>query len=357
MRPQSKLRDRVFVLTYTALLIFAAQVISAYGQRSTGIVVESVDNYSLRNGPSKSNSIANGDGFLNNMVFLDSGWHLNARWTDNLVWDTDFMDRSIDPRGNDQANFDMPGTAISYFTGHGFCHTDPMGDGCSTQIRCTTTAACTNPNKNVGERMPGSCRFSPFPADAPRCCYMTDRGAATSASNDQFSGRVDYTSGPIRWGNGGTNMVVLDISCGILPTFWYQALRNANAGVHMIATIMVAGGDTADVSDRGGIFAMADQAYALARVSESWLDTMVWLPASEGGSCPGGGGGHGFNGCGCNIVVAMDSTVEGAVAHMSENWVDLQDDSKDSKGNSFYDAVWQCNYPLSSTNQTAWELP
>ncbi len=355
MRTHKNLCNGALVLTVIALLIVSVPATSAHGQRSTGIVVESVDNYSVRNGPSLSNSIANGDGFLNNMVFQDSGWHLNARWTDNLVWDTDFIDASLDPRGDDTSNFDLPGTAISYFTGHGFCHTNPMGDGCSTQQSCSTTAACTTPNTSIGERFPGSCRFSPM--DAPRCCYMMDRGAATSGSNDQLSGIVDYTSGPIRWGNGGTNMAVLDISCGILPTFWYQALQNANAGVHMIATIMVAGGDTSNVADRGATFAMFDQAYALARVSTSWLETMVFLPASEGGSCPGGGGGHGFNGCGCNIVVAMDTTVEGAVAHMSEDWVDLQDDGRDPRGNSFYDALWQCNYPLNSTNQTAWELP
>jgi len=335
--------------------MIGASAIGAHGQRSTGIVVESVDNYSVRNGPSLKNSVANGDGFLNNMVFLDSGWHLNARWVDPLVWDTDFMDRAADSRGGDFWNFDTPGTAISYFTGHGFCHTNPMGDGCSAQTACTTTSACTAPNTAIGERMPGSCRFSPM--DPARCCYMADRGLATSGSNDRFNGVVDYTSGPIRWGNNGTNMAVLDISCGILPTFWYQALQNANAGVHMVATIMVAGGDTSNVSDRGSTFAAFDQSYALASVSTSWLETMAFLPASEGGSCPGGGGGHGFNGCGCNIVVAMDSTLNSAIAHMSENWVDLQDDARDSKGNSFYSARWLCNYPFTSTDRTAWERP
>ena len=356
MHMQMRLRALVRALTLPMLPLLAGIVVpGSFGQRSTGIVVESVNNYALRNGPSIANSIANGDGFLNNLVFPDSGWQLNVRYTDNLVYDTDFMDSTVDPRGNDVANFDKPGTAISYFTGHGFCHTNPMGDGCHTDQGCTTTRTCTAPNAAIGERLPGSCRFSPM--DQPRCCYMADRGAATSSTGDQFNGVVDYTSGAIRWGNNGTNMVVLDISCGILPTFWYQALQNASAGVHMIATIMTAGGDTANVADRGSTFAMADQSYPLARVSTSWLNTMVWLPAAEGGSCPGGGGGHGFNGCGCNIVVAMDNTSDAAVAHMSENWVDLQDDSKDSKGNSWFDAVWQCNYPLKSTDQTAWELP
>jgi hypothetical protein len=356
MKPHRTLRARIVALACPIILLLAVVlVLRAYAQRSTGIVVESVNNYTTRNGPSIPNSIANGDGFLQNMVFLDSGWHLNARYVDGSVYDTDFMDSSVDPRGADQSNFDMPGTAISYFTGHGFCHTNPMGDGCSTQQACTTSTACTTPNTSIGERLPGSCRFSPV--DPPRCCYMADRGAATSGAGDKFNGVVDYTNGPIRWGNNGTNMVVLDISCGILPTFWYQALQNASAGVHMFATIMVASGDTAGVVDRGATFAMFDRAYALARVSDSWLSTMNYLPASEGNPCPGGGGGHGYNGCGCNIVVAMDNSSAAAVAHMSENWVDLQDDSKDSKGNSWLDAEWQCNYPLKSTTQTAWELP
>ena len=351
MKASKNPRKQFFVSACPFLLAIG---IHAYAQ-SNGIVVESVNNYTVRNGPSIGNSIANGDGFLNNMVFFTSIWHLNNRFTDNLVWDTDFMDSSVDPRGNDANNFDKPGTAISYFTGHGFCHSNPMGDGCSTAQSCTTTTACKTPNTGIGERFPASCRFSPF--DAPRCCYMADRGAATSGSNDKFNGVVDYTSGAVRWGNNGTNMVVLDISCGVLPTFWYQAFRNASAGVHLIATIMVAGGDTDNVPDRGSSFALGYQTNVFSSVANSWLNAMNLLPANEGGSCPGGGGGHGFNGCGCNIVIAIDNSSAAAVAHMSENWFDIQNDAKDSKGNNWFDAIWQCNYPLKSTNQTAWELP
>ena len=355
MKPGNRLTKQIFTLAYLAIpaiVVFA--VVGAYAQ-STGIVVESVNNYSVRNGPSLTNSIANGDGFIQNIAVPNSPFHVTIRYTDNLVWDTDFMDNSVDSRGNDINNFDKPGSAISYFTGHGFCHTNPMGDGCSTNQACTTTTACKTPNTNIGERLPGSCRFSPM--DNPRCCYMADRGAATSGSTDKFNGVVDYTSGPIRWGNNGTNMVVLDISCGVLPTFWYQAFRNASAGVHLIATIMVAGGDTDNVSDRGSAFATGYRTNPGSSVANSWLNAMNLLPANEGGGCPGGGGGHGFNGCGCNIVIALDNSSPAAVAHMSENWNDIQNDAKDSKGNSWFDALWQCNYPLKSTNQTAWELP
>ena len=343
--------------------VACSAVLVLSGCTSNGLVVESVDNYSLRNGPSLSNSIANGDGFLNGMTIDGSPWRRLARWTDLNVWDTDFIDPAVNPIGNDRANFDPPGAAISYFTGHGFCQ-----DGCSTQQSCTTTAACKTPNTAIGERMPGTCRFSPF--DQPRCCYMVDRAAATSGQADQVSGVVGYTSGPIRWGesstsggwaqagtDGGTNMVVLDISCGILPPFWYQALRNAAAGVHMIATIMIAGGDAANVSDRGATFAKMWAANPNGNVAQAWLDTLSSLPASDGGGCPNGGGGHGINGCGCNIVVAMDSTPQGAANRIGEDWIDLRNDNNDAKGNSWYSARWQCNYPLRTGDQSAWELP
>jgi hypothetical protein len=199
---------------------------------------------------------------------------------------------------------------------------------------------------------------------------MADRAAATAGTFDRLNGVVNYTSGPIRWGespssgawagagtDGGTNLVVLDISCGILPPFWYQALQNANAGVQLVATIMIAGGDTANVADRGATFSSFYRANENSRVSDAWLNTMNALPSGEGGSCPGGGGGHGVNGCGCNIIVGMDSTALRASQSMNETWVSLTNDANDALGNNFYTARWQCNYPLRSGDQSAWELP
>jgi hypothetical protein len=359
MWPHASLRSFCSLLGGSIILAVAVLVADANAQ-STGIVVESVNDYGAC--CSLANSIANGDGFMNGMVFPGSRWHLNARWTDGSVYDTDFVDPDINSSGADLANFDMPGTAVSYFTGHGI-----TAHGCSTQ-GCTTTSACMTPNTAAGERMPASCRFSPF--DIPRCCYMVDRAAVTNGSGDQFNGIVNYTGGAIRWGespqagpwagagtNGGTNLVVLDISHGILPTFWTQTLVNANAGVQLIATIMTAGGDTANVADRGPTFASFYRANEFARVSQSWLDTMNALPASEGSSCPGGGGGHGFNGCGCNIIVGMDINQARADGSMNEGWVHLADDSNDALGNQFAAVRWQCNYPFTATDQTAWELP
>ncbi len=266
MGPYRKLRSFVCLLGYSVILTVAVPAINANAQTSTGIIVESVDDYggpgcNKLNSPDLCNSIANGDGFLQGMVFPGSRWHPSGRYTNFGVFDSDFVDPEINAQGKDVAYFDHAGTAISYFTGHGI-----QTDGCSTKQSCTTTSACKTPDPNAGESMPGSCRFSPV--DQARCCYMVDRNLVTYSPFDKFGGYLNYSGGPIRWGespqsggwagagtNGGANLVVLDISHGILPPFWYQTLRNANAGVQMIATMMTAGGDTDNVADRGSTFA------------------------------------------------------------------------------------------------------
>jgi hypothetical protein len=354
-------------LLYTGLLIalLAENTVlpapRANAQTSTGIVVESVTDYGP--GDQLPNAIPNGDGFVQGMVFPGSRFHLNSRWTNGTVYDTDFVDPQINSLGNDQNNFDKPGTAVSYFTGHGSCL-----DGCSTHRSCTTTRACTSPNASAGERLPGTCRFSPF--DAPRCCYLTDRAAITHGTGDRFGGVVNYSRGATRFGespqsgtwagagtDGGANLVVLDISCGILPPFWVDATLNSFAGMQFFATIMVAGGDTAIVADRGSTLAHFYRANENTPIVDSWLNTMASLPAGEGQPCPGGGGGHGFNGCGCNIIVAVDSTRERVFAGLNETWVSLTHDINDAIGNGWAEVRWHCNYALPSTTQSAWELP
>jgi hypothetical protein len=332
---------------------------------STGNVVESVNNFG-GNGDLQ-NSIANGDGFLQGVVFPGSQFFTSARWVDSLVYDTDFLDPAVNPIGNDSNNFDKPGTAISYLTAHGI-----IDAGCST-VTCTTTSACTDPSTAAGgggPRLPGTCRFSPM--DNPRCCYMVDRQAIVHGSGDQFGGLVNYTSGAVRWGNspatggwagagvsGGASVVVLDISHGLLPTFWWQTFQNAAAGVQLILTLMTAGGDTDNVPDRGSTFAAFFRANPNMSVAEAWKDTMNSLPSNEGGACPdpGDGGGHGFNGCGCHVALAFESTVDRAQASLRESWIAITRDSNVALGNQALWLEWQCNYPLRATDQTAWELP
>lgn len=349
------------------LLIVMALGICSSGCRSYGLAVESVDDYSLRNGPSLPNSVASGDGFVRGMTIPGSPWELKHQWTDRDVWDGDFTDSDLARAGQDNLYFDQPGVAISYFTGHGIItHGCALTTGPNSQP-CTTTTACTNPVP--GSRLPGTCRFSPFDMPA-RCCYMVDRMAATAGNSDFNSGLVNYTAGPIRWGespqsggwagagtNGGTNLVVLDISHGILPTFWFQTMQNASAGVHMIATLMTAGGDTNNSAIRGATFARMWAANPSGSVSQAWLDTMSSMPTSDGQPCGTLGGGRGFNGCGCHIVIAMDNSSQAALSKLNEDWIDLRDDKRDAKGNQVNWVRWQCNYTLTSTGPAAWELP
>jgi len=331
-------------------------------QTSTDIIVESVTDYGP--GDQLVNSIPNGDGFAQGMLFPGSRFTAGARYTNSAVYDTDFVDPAANSVGNDTTYFDRRNRAIAYFTGHGI--TD---HGCST-VSCSTSAACTNPATAQGGgafRLPGVCRFSPF--DMPRCCYMVDRQAVTRSPSDKLNGLVNYTGGPIRWGespqsggwagagtDGGANLVVLDISHGVLPPFWAETFVRANAGVQLIATMMTGGGDTSNVPDRGSTFASFFRANENSRVAEAWVQTMNSLPASEGGSCPGGGGGHGFNGCGCNLVIGMDIDAARANASLTESWVHLTQDSNDALGNRFFAARWVCNYPIKA-GRAAWVLP
>lgn len=359
-----QLHSLVLVLSCFTIATVAIPSVSAYAQ-STEVIVESVTDYGP--GDQLVNSISNGDGFMQGMVFPGSRWLAGARYTNSAVYDTDFVDRTVDSRGSDQWFFDRGGRAFAYFTGHGIAD-----HGCS-MVPCQTTATCTNPNTATGggiARLPGTCRFSPM--GAPTCCYMVDRQAVTFSPNeDRFGGLVNYTGGPIRWGespesgawagagtDGGANVVVLDISHGVLPTFWYQTFRQASAGVQMIATMMTAGGDTSNVPDRGATFAAFYRANERSKVSESWVQTMNSLPAGEGSGCPSvpPGGGHGFNGCGCNIIIGMDISLARAKGALDEGWVNVVNDSNDAFGNQFYAARWICNYPV-PTNQSAWELP
>ncbi|MBX3724483.1 MAG: hypothetical protein KF823_01020 [Xanthomonadales bacterium] len=339
-----------------AVLMIAVMTLSACA--SNGIIVESVSDY----GPDDQlpAAVISGDGFLKGML-VGSEWVGKARYTNSAVYDTDFLDRDVDSRGRDDLYFDRPGMAISYFTGHGI-----LADGC-TATPCTSSGTCMR--LGVGNQIDyGACRFSPL--DAPRCCYMTPRALVTRSPFDKFNGVVNYTSGPVRFGesrqsggwagagtNGGTNLVVLDISHGVLPPYWRETLQDAFAGVHLIATLMTAGGDTASVAERGPTFAARWAAAPDGNVAQAWLDTMAWLPSSLGHSCPGGGGGRGFNGCGCHIVVAMDATARGAANKMAAGWSQLRNDGYDGKGNRFYSARWLCNYRLDTGDQAAWVRP
>jgi len=86
----------------------AVATIGADARANTKVNVESVDNYSLRHGPSLNNSVANGSGFMSAMTQAGSIFTVGQEWRDNNVLDTDFHDndRSGRPADTDYRYFD-----------------------------------------------------------------------------------------------------------------------------------------------------------------------------------------------------------------------------------------------------------
>ncbi len=317
-----------------------------------GIVVASVNDYSRGYGPGcpkqpcLPNSIANGDGFIRAMVAPGSGWTLSERAVDTQVDDIDFVDAA----NMDSLHFDQPGTAISYFTGHGLSN----AYGANPPQKCTSTAQCMSPVP--GATLPGSCKFGP--GDISQCVYLSDRALVTDSPFDRFGSLVDYSGGTVHWGesrnagawagagtDGGTNLVVLDASNGVLPTFWLQQLRPAMAGIHMLATIMPVTGDTNNVADRGAAFGNSWAQNSSGSVSQAWLTTMNSIPGS------------GINGGGCNFVIAFDDDPRRAAQQIDQDWDTLKIDTWDAHGANAYTARWLCNWSFRQTDQTAFELP
>src|SRR5689334_17990266 len=97
----------------------------------TGISIEAVDRYSC--GPLRNN-ITNVDNFRNRMLSI-SGYTAGVRYTDPSVFPTDFTDPERVSGAADTSNFDRPGDAISYFSGHGSCDDQ-------TSTVCTSTPGC-----------------------------------------------------------------------------------------------------------------------------------------------------------------------------------------------------------------------
>jgi hypothetical protein len=169
---------------------------------------------------------------------------------------------------------------------------------------------------------------------------------------------VNYSNSFVKWGesatagswagagtNGGTNLVVLDISCAVLPWFEYYQLGPAFAGVHFIATIMPVNGDLANVPSRGSTFAARWAANNLGVVSDAWMETMASMSASDGSACGNVGGGRGINGCGLYFIMTMDSTNSAASNKMTyESWLGLKNEYNDGEGNSYYYTKAMCNY-------------
>lgn len=335
---------------------------------STKVRVAGVNNYAVQGSSNLPNSIANSNCFQQGMTGQNWAcsnsptsppWTVGSTYADSAVWDTDFVDPQAQTAGADSTYFDTADTAIAYFTGHGIC------SGCEGGAACTASSQCTAPNAGSWQKSPGTCRAGPPGSISPTCCYVTDRALYTSSSTSSFSNQVIYSNtwGTrfVGWGesstaggwsgvgtNGGANMIVLDISCGVLPPFWVEQLQPAFAGLQFLATIMPVTGDTANVADRGRKFAYRWMSNPTEAMANAWTNVLDDLDVTSGSPCVGSnynsGGGHGINGCGCNFITSFDTQARAYNKMAYGTWSTIRDDSNDGIASSHMYWYAKCNY-------------
>jgi hypothetical protein len=342
----------------TALVTFlaATTINHAHAAQETGITIEAVDKYSCG---TLSNNKSNVDNFRNRMLSV-SGYTAGARWTDGLVYPTDFTDTERVSGGQDAYNFDRPGDAIAYFSGHGTCD-----DQSKSPVTCFSNSNCS-----FISGFEARCLRDTEKPLLGRCVYSVPRKIIVDRTNGPGNTcmAVDYSSGGVAWGedpssgswagagtNGGVNFVVIDNSCGITPDLYYPELINAFAGVSTIALIMPTrvGSDAVDVANRGRAFADRYVANRYSAVAPSWTDAINSV--TDGSSCAFGGGNHGIAGCGAHIAISVERTKELAEwANGTETWEQLHYPANDALGKDWMTWIATCNYDC---NKHPWVLP
>src|SRR5260370_21985770 len=115
------------------------------------------------------------------------GYTAGARWTNGLVYATDFTDPEVVWDGADTYNFDRPGDAIAYFSGHGTCNDQ-------TDTLCFSTAGCPD-IAGVEKRC---LRFGEFPIVYGKCVYSYPRSIVGDRTGSSCES-VDYSTDGFRW--------------------------------------------------------------------------------------------------------------------------------------------------------------
>jgi hypothetical protein len=307
----------------------------------TGITIEAVDKYSCG---ALSQNKPNVDNFRSRMLSI-SGYTAGVRFTDSLVFPTDFTDPQKVSGGADTFNFDRPGDAIGYFSGHGTCDDQ-------TNTSCTSNAGCPN----VAGTQKRCLRFTDSPLRG-RCVYSRPRSIVVDKTGTSCQS-VNYSTDGVAWGedptagawagagsNGGINFAVIDNSCGITPDLYIPEMLGAFAGVSTIALIMPTrvGDDTADVSSRGRAFADRYVANRNSSIARSWAESINSVTGGSG--CAFGGGNHGVGGCGAHIAVSLEVNQPRADwANRIETWEQLRDPANDGIGQGWMSWIYTCNY-------------
>lgn len=319
---------------------------------NTRYILNSVNNYG-GNG-NLSNSHANNQGFKNYLP----NWTQDIWYQDSNVYGSDFIDPQVWSGGTDDYidrnnNF----TSVYYYTGHGqeSWSWDNVPNGfCNSASQCPVHAGAS-----------AKCIQRPLAHDI--CMYSdSNPGPFVHGASQAVVGNspafqttpMRYGESPISgaWGgagtNGGVNLMIFDMSFATTPGWEGLVSQRLFAGVRMIGFTNPIWGDTANISVRGESFAKGPQAsYFTSNPMSDWASAMWLIPRTRGGTCAWWpnydmGGGHGFNGCGCNIMIAEDNTWARASGRGSSNWFDLASDAagSDSYGNNYWYYYSACNY-------------
>src|SRR5262249_37132225 len=249
-------------------------------------------------------------------------------------------------------NFDRPGDAIAYFSGHGTCDDQ-------TDTFCFSTDDCPD-IAGVEKRCLRDGEFWFFAYG--KCVYSYPRNIVVDRTGSSCES-VNYSTDGVRWGedpsagswagaglNGGINFAGVDNSCGITPDLYVPELLNAFSRVSTIALIMPppVGDDTADVSNRGRAFADRYVANPNSAVAPSWADSINSV--TGGSACAFGGGYHGIVGCGANIAISVEINQPRADwANRIETWTQLRNEANDAIGWGWMSWIYTCNYDCTTT--------
>jgi len=340
----------------TAITTIAMIATPSIALAATGVTAEATDVYCDPSGNNCSSivCIAEADNYRNGLLNASGTvFTAGSRWTNKLVYDTDFIDPEIriGDNGDDTNNFDRNGVGTAYVCLHGTCD-DMPGDTCKGAANCQSGGVCiadAPPNNTSGH-----------------CAYYRDRYMITTADafGNKYGGWINYSGGLVKWGenssvggwagagtNGGLNFALLSNSCGIRPGFDHQQDTAIFAGVDVLGLIMptTIGSDDVDAPTRGTALANAYVTNPNASIAHAWTNSLVGIPYNDGVPCGAGnytyGGGHGVGGCGAQMAQSMDIN-QGATEwdRDSMTWYQIQSQPLGSRGTQWQANIWTCNY-------------
>ncbi|MEZ4226993.1 MAG: hypothetical protein R3B13_38995 [Polyangiaceae bacterium] len=333
--------------------------------QSTGLVVESVKDYTLLDPTGKSDidgAHTEADGLWVPLTAPGTGYTGTHRYKDNSVWDTDFYDPqfNVSSYDNDTANFDAPGTAISYVIAHGECN-DVSTIVCSSDADCGVFGYCPGQPLYAGQ--------------SKVCIALGAESMIVSSTSSKHSNRVEYgsdifhtfksfglgeSSSSGSWAgigtNGGSNVVFIMNSCGLRSRYWQLSTAHFHAGVHSVAMAMPVGAwknpsgtvcpkppctydfsDTINDVSRGAYIANAILTNIFSSVHDAWLN-----PTLANGYKAYRSTGYAT---GVNVLLSRDYSQAYADWHVyTESWFGAHNDYYDAKGAAYSRMAYFCNY-------------